>query len=132
MPRGRSKRGGGGREYPRTARVSQLVREILAETLTELDDPRLGLVTVIEVRVDNELDRALVWVEDASGTVSDEELLEALDEHRGRLRREVGDQARLRKTPALEFRIDEVGRAAARIDELLGEPGPPPSPDDRS
>ena len=48
------------RQYPRTARVNELVREILGDALERLDDDRLQLVTVTHVHVDPDLRHAVV------------------------------------------------------------------------
>ena len=106
------------RDYPRTARLNELLREIIAEALDRIDDDRLPLVTVTSVDVDADLKRAVVYIasldEDA-----DDETLEALGEARVRLQGAVAREARIKRTPELVFRIDDVLRTAERIDELL-------------
>lgn len=114
------------RTYPdqgaghRTARVGELIRRIVAEAMEELDDDRLSMVSVTEVNVDRDLHRAVVWFTSLADTEDvDLGILEAFEEHSPRLRRAVGDQARLRKTPMLVFRPDTVVRSAERIERLL-------------
>ena len=104
----------------RSARVGELIRRVVAEELECLDDDRLTMVSITSVDVDRELHRAVVWFTSLHGD-DDPAIAEAFSEHRGRLRREVGSQTRLRRTPELDFRPDEVLRSAARIEELLGE-----------
>lgn len=113
-PRSRS------RDYPRTARLNELLREIIAEALERIDDDRLQLVTVISVDVDSDLHRALVYVSTLDPD-TDEEVLEALGEVRTRVQGAVARQARLKRVPEVVFRIDEVLRSAERIDDLLRE-----------
>ncbi len=48
------------RDYPRTARLNELLREILAEELERVDDERLTLLTIISVDVDADLRKAIV------------------------------------------------------------------------
>ncbi len=122
-PRSRS------RDYPRTARLNELLREIIAEALERIDDDRLQLVTVISVDVDSDLHRAVVYVAglDEDG---DDELLEALAEVRVRVQGAVARQARLKRVPEVVFRIDEVLRSAARIDDLLRDNPVADSPDE--
>ena len=111
--------------YPRVARVNELCREIVAEELERIDDERLELVTITHVGVDPDLRRAVV---EFSRLGRDEEVAaEALAEHRVRLQRAIGRQARLRCTPELTFRLDEVIRTGARIEELLREHRSPPT-----
>jgi len=111
-PRSRS------RDYPRTARLNELLREIIAEALERIDDDRLQLVTVISVDVDSDLHRALVYVSTLDPS-TDDEVLEALGELRIRVQGAVARQARLKRVPEVVFRIDEVLRSAERIDDLL-------------
>jgi ribosome-binding factor A len=111
--------------YPRTARVNELCLEIVAEELNRLDDDRLELVTITHVGVAPDLRHATVEFsrlgegEEAAG--------EALAEHRARLQSAIARQARLRRTPELTFRVDEVMSTSARIEELLRQQ-PPPAP----
>ena len=112
----------------RTARVGELVRRIVAEELDLIDDDRLVMVSITSVVVDRDLHKAVIWFTtlDAGG---DAEIEEAFEEHRGRLRKSVSSQARLRKTPELEFRVDDTLRAAERIETLLRSDTRPPVPD---
>jgi ribosome-binding factor A len=102
------------RQYPRTARVNELLREILADELERIDDLRLGLATVTGVTVDGDLRHARVWLSSL-----DEAAAEALAEHRRRLQAAVGRQARLRRTPELSFSADPGVAAGARVDDIL-------------
>jgi ribosome-binding factor A len=120
----------GASRYPRTARVGELLREIVAEELTRLDDSRLDMVAITKVTVDRELEKAVVYFDTLAGPEGDAEVVAALDEHRVRIQGAVGRQARLRRTPHLVFRPDEVTRGAERIDGILAqlgqdEPAPP-------
>jgi ribosome-binding factor A len=107
------------RDYPRTARLNTLFQEILAEELERIDDERLELVTIMSVEVDGDLSRAIVYFDTLGGEDDDERVLEALDDQRTRLRGAVGRQARVKRTPELVFRPDDVGRSAARLEEVL-------------
>lgn len=112
----------------RTARVGELIKRIIAEELEHVDDDRLALVSLTSVDVDRELHRAVCWFTTLDGD-DDDEVAEAFAEHRGRLRKAVGGQARLRKTPELEFRADTTLRSAERIETLLRSDDRPPVPD---
>ena len=114
----------------RTARVGELIRRIVAETMEQFDDERLAMVSVTGVDVDRDLHRAVVWFTSLGDTEGgDADILEAFDEHGPRLRRAVGDQTRLRKTPMLVFRPDEALRSAARIERLLDAAGDSSGPE---
>lgn len=107
------------RQYPRTARVNELCREILGDELERIDDDRLQLVTITHVSVDPDLRHALV--EFSSLGEGEDEAAEGLAEHRTRLQAAIARQARLRHTPELRFALDSVIARGARIEELLRE-----------
>jgi ribosome-binding factor A len=105
--------------YPRTARLNELLHQIVADEIERLDDDRLELVTVMNVVVEPDLRHATVFVDTPTGEERDAEMLEALHEHRIALQSAIARQARIKRTPLLTFRIDEVERAAGRIEDAL-------------
>lgn len=110
---------GGGRDFPRTARVNELLREIIADDLETIDDDRLELLTITGVEVDRDLRHAVVFYDSLQGEEGDPVVLEALGSHRVRLQASINRQARLRRTPELSFEPDPGVRSGQRIDELL-------------
>jgi ribosome-binding factor A len=114
-------RNSGGHRYPRSARVGETLREIIAEELVRIDDERLEFVTVTGIDVDNELNRAHVYFDSLAGEDGDEDITEALQEHRVRLQSSVARQIRAKKTPILDFQPDVALRSAERIDDILRE-----------
>jgi ribosome-binding factor A len=115
----RSGKSGGQHRYPRSARVGQTLREIIADELVRIADERLEFVTITRIDVDDELNRAHVYYDSLAGPEGDEEIIEALDEHRVRIQSSIGRQIRAKKTPVLDFQPDDVIRSAERIDEIL-------------
>lgn len=109
----------GGRKYPRSARVGETLREIIADELVRIDDERLTFVSITGIDVDQELNRAHVFYDSLAGEEGDEEILEALGEHRVRLQSSIARQIRAKKTPVLDFRPDPAIRSADRIDDIL-------------
>jgi ribosome-binding factor A len=107
------------RQYPRTARLNELVHHIVADELERIDDERLDLVTVMKVEVEPDLRHATVTYDALRGPEADTEVLGALAEHRVRLQAAIARQARTKRTPELSFRPDEVERQAARVEEIL-------------
>jgi ribosome-binding factor A len=106
------------RRYPRTARVNELLREIIAtelERLADVDD-RLGIVTVTAVEADPDFARARVLLSSMS-----DECRAALEEDRIRLQKVIGRQVRLKRTPQLFFAIDPAVTSGQRIDEIIRE-----------
>ena len=116
---------GTARDYPRTARLNQLVHEIVAEEIERIDDERLGFFTVVGVEVEPDMRRAIVWYTtlDDGDADADEELAEALEQHRARLQSAIGRQARTKRTPELSFRPDAVMRQAERVEQILRDIG---------
>lgn len=105
--------------YPRTARLNESLREVIAEELTRIDDERLDLVTITAIDVDSEMNRAIVFYDSLRGEDGDAEILEALNAHRVRIQGSIGRQVRAKKTPILTFKPDEVIRSAEHIEQIL-------------
>ncbi len=105
--------------YPRTARLNESLREVIAEELTRIDDERLDLVTITAIDVDAEMNRAIVFFDSLRGEEGDAEILEALNGHRVRIQGSIARQVRSKKTPILSFRPDEVIRSAEHIERVL-------------
>ncbi|WP_309129639.1 30S ribosome-binding factor RbfA [Microbacterium sp.] len=104
----------------RQARLADRIRVILAERLEKgLRDPRLGFVTITDVRVSGDLQHASVFYT-VLGT--DEERVAsgaALASATGMLRKEVGRQLNVRLVPTLEFIPDALPESAGHIADLL-------------
>ena len=66
-----------------------------------------------------ELNRGIVFYDSLVDEEGDELILDVLEEHRRRIQSSIARQIQTKKTPVLEFRPDNVIRAAARIDEVL-------------
>lgn len=110
---------GGGHRYPRTARLSETLREVLADELVRIDDERLTFVTITGIDVDPEMNRAAVFFDSLDGPEADDAIVGVLGEHRPRLQASINRQMRAKKTPILQFKPDESIRSAERIDEIL-------------
>ena len=106
------------RHYPRSARVNEILRQVLADTLERLadTDERLALLTITGVDCDEDLRRALVLF----SALGDEEM-EALGEARVRFQLEISQQVRLKRTPQLRFGPDPAVAAGRRIEEIIRE-----------
>ena len=106
----------------RAAKMADRIREIVAKRIERgLRDPRLGFVTITDVRMTGDLQHASIFY-----TVygSDEERADsaaALKAATGMFRTEVGKNITARLTPSLEFIADAIPENAAAIDGLLRE-----------
>ncbi|HEY2537550.1 MAG TPA: 30S ribosome-binding factor RbfA [Solirubrobacteraceae bacterium] len=112
----------------RMRRVDEAIRQVLGDAVTgELKDPRVGFVTVTDVRTSADLRHARVYVSvlDESGAPSEgaqrEATLEGLRSAHGYLQSRLAAELRLKRTPTLQFDYDETTDRALRVDELLGE-----------
>ena len=104
---------------PRMRKVDELVREVVADAVRGLKDPRIGFVTITGARTSPDLRHAIVYYS-ALGT--DEEqtaTAEGLDHARARIQATLGSETRLRYTPKLEFRVDESIDQGLRISQIL-------------
>jgi ribosome-binding factor A len=106
----------------RARKLADRIKQIVAQQLdTRVKDPRLGFVTVTDVRVTGDLQHASVFYtvfgdeEARAGTAA------ALESAKGMLRSEVGKQTGIRLTPSLEFLLDAVPETAAQLDAALQE-----------
>ncbi len=102
--------------YPRTLRVNEVLREVLAEELERLADAdeRLRLVTITGVEVAADLKTAMVYFSTLS-----EDAAAVLEERRSQLQHTVSRQVRMKRTPRLRFSADPAITAGLRVDELL-------------
>ncbi|HEX6230239.1 MAG TPA: 30S ribosome-binding factor RbfA [Actinomycetota bacterium] len=106
-------------EGTRPSRVSEEFREILAEEIPRLKDPRVGFVTVTGVKVTPDLRRATVFYTAMGSDTERRSTAAALRSARPHLRRVIGHQVRMKVLPELEFEEDRTLEAAERIERLL-------------
>ena len=101
--------------YPRTLRVNQVLRQVLAEELERLADAdEVPMVTVTSVQVAADMRTAVVYLASL-----DEATEVVLEERRGQLQRVVGTQMTMKRTPRLRFQADPAIAAGSRVEELL-------------
>jgi ribosome-binding factor A len=106
----------------RAAKMADRIQVIIAKRLERgIKDPRLGFVTITDVRVTGDLQHASIFY-----TVygSDEERADsaaALKSATGMIRSEVGKNITARLTPSIEFIADAVPENAKHIESLLAE-----------
>ncbi|GIU96448.1 MAG: ribosome-binding factor A [Actinomycetota bacterium] len=103
----------------RTERVGEEFREILAEAIPRLKDPRIGFVTVTGVRVSADLRHARVFYTSLGDERARRATRAALRSATPHLRHELGRQVRLKAVPELVFEEDPSFEIGARVDRLL-------------
>src|SRR5207245_2838049 len=100
----------------RTERIADTLREEIAQIVGyELEDPRLTMVTVTEVRVADDLRDASVYVTVQGDEHEHELALRALRHAAPYVRKQLGFALNLRHTPVLHFARDTVEEKAERV-----------------
>lgn len=109
----------------RMRRVDEAIRQVIGEAVAgELKDPRVGFVTVTDVRTSADLSHARVYVSVLGDEPRREATLQGLRSAHGYLQGRVASELRLKRTPTLTFAYDDTADRAERIDALLeGEEG---------
>ncbi len=104
----------------RARRLSERIQVIVAETIERrIKDPRMGFVTITDVRVTGDLREATVFYTVLGDATEQADTAEALESAKGMLRTEVGRQTGIRHTPSLAFIADAIPETARHLDDLL-------------
>jgi len=108
------------REFARTDRVGAQMQRELAELLrSDLNDPRLGMVTIQQVRVLRDFSDAKVYVTLMGNQIEIKPALKVLNEAVPFLRHELGRRMRIRSIPNLHFVFDESVERGAHLTDLI-------------
>ncbi len=103
-------------------RINGVLREVIGEAISsELQDPRIGFVTVTAVETSPDLRSARVFVSVLGDQDAREATLAALRSSHGVLQSAIARQMRIKRTPTLTFHYDETAERAARVSRLLDE-----------
>ena len=106
----------------RVAKMADRIRELVARRLEKgLQDPRIGFVTITDVRVTGDLQHASVFYTVYGSEEERADTAAGLKAATGMLRSEVGKQLGIRLTPTLEFIPDAIPENAAAISAALEE-----------
>lgn len=101
-------------------RVNEVMREVISGAIaTDLQDPRIGFVTVTGVETSPDLRSARVFVSVLGDDRQREETLAGLRSSHGVLQSAVAAQLRLKRTPTLNFHYDESIERGDRVTRLL-------------
>lgn len=109
-------------DHPRARKLAERIQVIVAEMLdTRVKDPRLGFITVTDVRVTGDLQNASIFYTVLGDEQDRTETAAALESAKGMIRSEVGKQTGIRLTPTIEFHLDSVPETAEKFGEALLE-----------
>jgi ribosome-binding factor A len=107
---------------PRVRKIADRIQVIVAEMLERrVKDPRLGFVTVTDVRLTGDTQQATIFYtvlgedDDLAGTAV------ALESAKGLIRSEVGRQLGMRHVPSLTFVADALPENARHLDDVLAK-----------
>jgi ribosome-binding factor A len=103
-------------------RVDEAIRQVLGDAVSgDLKDPRVGFITVTDVRTSADLRHARVYVSVLGDAQQREASLDGLRSAHGFLQARVARELRLKRTPTLEFSYDDTTDRAMRVDALIDE-----------
>jgi ribosome-binding factor A len=108
----------------RMRRVNEAVREVLSDAMKLLKDPRVGFVTVTDVRTSPDLRHAKVYVSVLGSESERAATMDGLASAHGVLQSAVNRELRLKRTPTLDFVYDDTAERADRLERMLADMEP--------
>ncbi len=112
-------------------KVNELIREVVADAVVDLKDPRIGFLTITGAETSPDLRHAVVFYSVLGTDEEKTSTAAALRHASARLQRAIGDETRLRYTPKLEFRVDPAIDEGLRISRILSHLEEDPDQRDR-
>jgi ribosome-binding factor A len=101
-------------------RVDAAMRHVVGDAVAQdLQDPRVGFVTVTDVKTSADLRHARVYVSILGSPAEQEATLEGLRSAHGYLQSRIAAELHLKNTPELRFILDDTAEKAFRVEELL-------------
>lgn len=106
----------------RMRRVDEAVRQVLSDAMAQnLKDPRIGFVTVTDVKTSPDLRHATVFVSVLGSEPERDATLAGLNSAHGYLQKRVAAELRLKHTPTLTFAYDDTTDRAMRLERLIDQ-----------
>ena len=106
-------------------RVDEAIRQVLGDAVSgDLKDPRVGFITVTDVRTSADLRHARVYVSVLGDAEQRQASLDGLRSAHGFLQSRLASELRLKRTPTLDFLYDDTTDRALRVEELLEQERP--------
>ena len=103
-------------------RVDEAIRQVLGDAVSgDLKDPRVGFITVTDVRTSADLRHARVYVSVLGDAEQRQASLDGLRSAHGFLQSRLASELRLKRTPMLQFSYDDTTDRAMRVDALIDE-----------
>jgi ribosome-binding factor A len=108
----------------RIRRVNESVRAVVSEAITQLQDPRIGFVTITGVETSTDLRHARVFVSVLGDERQQQQALEGLEAAHGVLQSRIARELRMKRTPQLVFEYDPSVERGVRMTKLIDELAP--------
>jgi ribosome-binding factor A len=107
---------------PRMRRINEVLREVIGAAIsTDLNDPRIGFVTVTSIQTTADLREAKVFVSVLGTPAEREATLAGLASSHGVIQSRIARETRMRRTPTLTFHYDDTIEKGVRISRLIDE-----------
>jgi ribosome-binding factor A len=104
----------------RMRRVDEAVRQVLSDAVAQdLQDPRIGFVTMTSVKTSSDLRHARVYVSVLGTEEERADTLAGLSSAHGALQRRLARELRMKRTPTLEFLYDDTTDRAMRLEAII-------------
>lgn len=105
----------------RMRKVNELVREVVADAVLDLKDPRIGFLTITGVETSPDKRHAVVYYSVLGSEQEKNDTAAALKSASPRIQRVLGRDTSMRYTPVLEFRVDTSIDHGIRINQILAD-----------
>jgi ribosome-binding factor A len=106
----------------RMRRIDEVMRKLISSAIaSDLEDPRIGFVTVTSVKTSPDLRSARVYVSVLGDQAEREATLAALASSHGKLQAAIAREVRIKHTPTLTFHYDDSVERGIRLTKLLEE-----------
>jgi ribosome-binding factor A len=102
-------------------KVNELIREVVADAVVDLKDPRIGFLTITGAETSPDLRHAVIYYSVLGTDQEKTDTAEALKHASARIQRAIASETRLRYTPKLEFRVDPSIDEGIRISQILAD-----------
>ena len=104
----------------RMRRINEMLKEVVGAAITgDLNDPRIGFVTVTSVETSPDLRSARVYVSVLGSAEEREATLAGLESSHGVIQARIAAETRMKRTPTLTFHYDDTVEKGMRISRLL-------------
>jgi len=108
------------RDYPRSRRIAEQVQRELSDIIRrELKDPRVGMITLVDVEVSADQSHARVYFTSLGDQAGIDDATAGLQHAAGFLRSQLAHRMKLRIVPQLQFKYDESVERGMRISQLI-------------